>query len=84
LDETGTRYLYDGESGQPGRGGNGGVYLRNLTNHTIRTVVEPDNGKQYAIARFYGEDIIYFRNRLLWRLAPGETNSTQVLPPTRK
>ena len=82
LDEAGTRYLYDGESGQPDRGGNGGVFLRSLTNNTSRTVVEPDNGGQYAIARFYGDDIIYFRNRLLWRLAPGETNSTQLLPPT--
>jgi hypothetical protein len=83
LDEAGTRYLYDGESGQPGGGGNGGVFMRNLTNNTSRTLVEPDNGGQYALPRFYGEDIIYYRNRRLWLQALGETNSTQLLPPTR-
>ena len=82
LDEAGTRYLFDGESGPSGRGGNGGVFLRNLTNNTSRTVVEPDNGGQYAISRFYGEEIIYFHKRLLWRLPLGGTNSTQLLPPT--
>jgi hypothetical protein len=82
LDEAGTRYLYSGEFGQPGRGGNGGVLPRNLTNNTSRTVVEPDSSKQYAGPQFYGEDIIYRRNRQLWRLAPGETNGTRILPPT--
>jgi hypothetical protein len=80
LDEAGTRYLYGGESGHSGALTNGAVLLRDLTNNTSRTVVEPDG--KYTMPRFYGEDIIYPRNRLLWRLVQGETNSTQLLPPT--
>ena len=80
FNETGTTYLYPGESGFPGNGGNGGIYLTDLTNNTSRCLLAPNGGKQYALPQFYGDEIIYFLNRAIWRLAPGETNGTRLLP----
>jgi hypothetical protein len=68
LDAEGTHYLYQGERGQPGQGGNGGVFLRDLTDNSTRTLVEPDNGGQYALARFCGDGVIYSRKGILWRV----------------
>ncbi|MDB6108877.1 MAG: hypothetical protein JWR69_627, partial [Pedosphaera sp.] len=84
LDATGSHYLYDGESGAPGRGGNGGVYLRDLTDNTTRTIVPPDNKGQYAISRFYKESVIYCTNRLIWRIDLSGSNNTQILPAAGK
>jgi hypothetical protein len=82
LDASGTHYMYEGESGAPGSGGNGGVFLRNLSDNTIRTIIPPDNKGQYAIARFYKDSILYFTNRLIWRIGLNGSNNVQVLPPT--
>ena len=79
LDRAATQYLYEGESGKPGRGGNGAVYLRNLTNGTTTTVVPPDNLGQYAIPRFYGDEVVYFRNRLLQRVRLDGSNAAPIL-----
>jgi hypothetical protein len=79
LDETATHYLYQGESGKPGNGGDGAVYVRNLANGTESTVVPPDNKGQYAIPRFYGEEVIYFRNRLMQRVRLDGSNDVPVL-----
>jgi hypothetical protein len=68
LDVSATHYLYNGESGLPGRGGNGGVFLRELSDNTLRTLVPPDGSGQYALPRFYGDEVIYFRNRQPWRM----------------
>jgi hypothetical protein len=80
LDNTGTHYLYDGEPGAPGQRGNGGVYLRDLTNHSTFTVVPPDNKGQYAIPRFYGNEVIYFRNRVLHRIRLDGSEDEPLLP----
>ncbi len=56
-------HLYQGEAGRPGSGGDGAVYLRSLTNNTTLTVVPPDNKGQYAIPRFYHEEVIYFETK---------------------
>ena len=84
LDSTATHYLYQGESGQPGHSGNGAVYLRDLTNGITVMVVPPDNKGQYAIPRFYGAEVIYFRNRLLYRRGLDGRNDTVVLPAAGK
>ncbi len=80
LDNTGRHYLYDGEPGAPGQRGNGGVYLRDLTNHSTFTVVPPDNKGQYAIPRFYGNEVIYFRNRVLYRIRLDGSGDEPLLP----
>jgi len=80
LDFDATHYLYQGESGAPGSGGNGAVYLRNLTNDTVLTLVAPDNSGQYAIPRFYRDEAIYFRNRLLHRVTLNGSNDVPLLP----
>jgi len=79
LDSTGTHYLYDGENGAPGSGGDGAVYLEDLTNGTTFTVVPPDYKGQYAIARFYGNEVIYFQNRLLRRIRLDGSNDAPLL-----
>jgi hypothetical protein len=78
--EDDNRYLYQGESGKPGSSGNGAVYLRNLTNGVTTTVVPPDNNGQYAIPRFFGNEVIYFRNRLMRRVSLDGSNDALVLP----
>ena len=81
LDKTATLYLYQGESGKPGSSGNGAVYLRNLTNGTTSMIVAPDTNGQYAIPRFYGNEVIYFRNRLLNRIKLEGNDDALLLPP---
>jgi hypothetical protein len=80
LDNDCTHFVYDGEGPQPGKGGNGGVYLKNLTNNTIVTPVEPDNGGQYSLARFYDGAVIYWRKKLLWRVDFTGSNNAPLLP----
>lgn len=80
LDASATHYLYSGESGTPGNGGNGGVFLRDLANDTTRTIVEPDNGGQYGLGRFYSNTVIYWRNGVIWRVDLETTNITRLLP----
>ena len=80
LDTTATHYLYNGEPGLPGQGGNGAVLLRDLKNNSITTLVPPDNTGQYSLPRFYGNEVIYFRNRLLWRMSLDMSKSEPLLP----
>lgn len=84
LDNDCTHYVYEGESGQPGQGGNGGVYLRNLTNGTTLTLVEPDNGGQYSLARFSDDGVIYSRKRLLWRVDLNGSNNAPLIPESAR
>jgi hypothetical protein len=84
LDADCTHYLCEGESGQPGGGGNGGVYLRNLTNGTTTTLVEPDNGGQYSLASFCDGGVIYSRKRLLWRVDLNGSNNAPLIPEPAK
>lgn len=84
LDHAGTHYLYQGEKGAPGTGGDGSVYLEDLTNGTTTLVVPPDNKGQYSIPRFYGNEVIYFQNRLLWRIQINSSNSTPLLQVNAK
>ncbi len=82
LDASATHYVYSGENRTPGKGGNGGVFLRDLVNNTTRTIVEPDNSGQYALARLYSNSVIYSHNRVLWRVDLDTTNVTRLLPQT--
>lgn len=81
LDASGTHYLYSSETDSPGNGGNGGVYLRDLSNNNERVLVSPDNHGQYALARIYSNTVIYWRNRALWRVDVNTTNSSRLFPP---
>ena len=83
LDAAGTHYLYEGENGVPGRGGNGGVFLRDMSDDSIRTLVPPDNSGQYSLARFCGDGVIYSRNKVLWRVDLNGSNNTPVFQPSR-
>jgi hypothetical protein len=80
LDASAMHYLYSGESGKPGSGGNGGVYLRDLSNNSERVLVPPDNAGQYALARIYSNTVIYWRNRVLWRVDINTTNASRLFP----
>jgi hypothetical protein len=79
LDITASRYLYNGEPGPAGKGGNGAVLLRNLVDNSVITLVPPDNSGQYSLPRFYGNEVIYFRNRLLWRMSLDMSNNAPML-----
>jgi len=81
FDDSGTHYLYSGESGAPGSGGNGGVYLRAVSNNLDRVLVPPDNAGQYALARLYGNTVVYWRKEQLWRVDINTTNSSKLFPP---
>jgi len=77
-----TQFLYPGEGGATGRGGNGAVYLRDLSDNAVRTLVPPDNKGQYSIPRFYGNEVIYYRNRVLWRMGLDGSNNVPLFTPT--
>ena len=78
---TETQYVYDGESGEVGRGGNGGVFLLDLASNTITTLVLPDNKGQYAGARFYGDEVVYSRDHELWGIRSDGLGATRLFPP---
>jgi len=76
LDPEEKHYVYEGENGEPGRSANGGVNLRNLVDDSVRTLVEPDNRGQYALARFCANGVIYSRNKqLFWVDLSGSNNA---------
>lgn len=77
-----TLYLYQGESGTPGSGGNGAVYLRDLSNNSVRTLVPPDHKGKYAIPRFYGNEVIYYRDAVLWRIRLDGQHDVPLFPTT--
>jgi hypothetical protein len=79
-----THYVYQGESRGSGKGGNGGVYLRNLTNNTTLTLVEPDNGGQYSLVRFCDDGVIYWRKKLLWRVDLNGSNNAPLISESAK
>lgn len=82
LNAQATRFLYQGESGAPGNGGNGAVYLRDMADNSVRTLVPPDNSGQYSIPRFYRDEVIYYRNRVLWRIGLDGSNNAPLFSPT--
>jgi hypothetical protein len=82
LDSSATHFLYQGESGGSGSGGNGAVYLRDLSDNSVRTLVPADNQGQYAIPRFYGDEVVYYRNRVLWRIGLDGSNNVPLFPTT--
>ena len=73
-------FVYQGESGAPGSGGNGAVYLRDLSDNSVHTLVPPNNKGQYAIPRFYGDEVIYFRDRVIWRIGLDGSNNVPLFP----
>lgn len=84
LDRAATRYLYEGESGKAGSGGDGAVYLLDLITGETTTLVPPDSKGQYAIPRFCGKEVIYFRDRLLHRVEINASNDAPLLPINRE
>jgi hypothetical protein len=80
FDRSGKRYLYPGESGAPGRGGNASVYLRDLTNGAVSTIAPPVDQGGYSTPRFYGNEVIYFHDRRLHRVGLDGSNDAVVLP----
>jgi hypothetical protein len=83
LDATAAHYLYAGENGRFGSGGNGGVFLLDLASNTTRTLVPPDNSGQYSLPRFYSDSAIYFTNREPWRIDLNGSNAVRLFPPDK-
>ena len=79
LDPDATHYVYGGEAGAPGKGGDGSVHLLNLTNNTTLTLVPPDSSR-YAIPRFFGDEVIYFKKQVLYRIKLNGSNDVTLLP----
>lgn len=77
----GTCYVYPGESGAPGRGGNGALYLLNIPTGNVTTLIPPDNKGQYVIPRFYGDTIIYPYNREIRTVKLDGSGNVLLFPP---
>lgn len=84
FDATGRFYVFQGESGQPGRSGDGAVYLRDLARGAVSTIVPPDHKSHYAIPRFYGNEVIYFHNHLIHRISLDGSDDVPILSPPGK
>lgn len=78
LDAAGTHYLFSGESA-PGSGGDGSVYLRDLATEKTTMLVPPDKRGEYASPRFFGDEVIYIRNRVVRRIKLDGTGDEAVL-----
>jgi hypothetical protein len=78
LDDDATHYLYCGENISP----NGAVLLRDVASNTVRAIVPPDNSGRYSNPRYYRDEIIYFRNRRLWRINLNGSNNVPLFPPS--
>jgi hypothetical protein len=82
FDGADANYVYNGESGPTGLGGNGSIILRDLSNNTERVLVPQSATTQYALPRFYRDSLIYTRDRVLWRIDLNGSNNVRVLPHT--
>lgn len=78
LNAAGTLYVFPGESGQPGSGGDGSVHIRDLRTGETRTLVETDHSNQYTLPRFYKNRIIYTRSRQLWSIDVNGSNNFKL------
>jgi hypothetical protein len=79
FDRSATHYLFPGESGTPGRSGDGSVCLRDLSDGKITTIVPPDNKGRYSLPKFYGTEVIYLRDRMTHRIGLDGSNDALVL-----
>ena len=55
------------------------MYVRNVADGKSVTVVPPDNGGQYAIPRIYGDEVVYFSKRALYRTGLDGQNNGRLL-----
>jgi hypothetical protein len=77
----GTCYVYPGESGPSGRGGNGAIYVLDMLTGKTTTLVPPDNKSQYALPRFYGDTVIYQYNHEIRTVNLDGSGSVRLFPP---
>ena len=78
LNAAGTLYVFPGESGQPGSGGDGSVHIRDVRTGESRTLVESDHSNQYTLPRFYKDRVLYMRSRQLWSIDVNGSNNFKV------
>lgn len=98
LDVSATHYLYSGEPGGLGSGGDGSICLRDLSSGQTTILVPPDDevsaeqttalvppgsGRHYSYPRFFGDEVIYFRNRVLHRIKFDGSGDEPVLPQAK-
>jgi hypothetical protein len=83
FDGSGTSYLYPGERGAPGTGGDGSLYLKDLVGNVTHTLLPPAGGN-YILARQSGDTLIYSSNRVLWRVDLNTTNAELLFPQSAK
>jgi hypothetical protein len=69
-----TLYVFPGETGQPGQGGNGSVHIRDVQTGETRTLVESDQSNQYTLPRLYKNRVIYTKSRQLWSIDVNGSN----------
>ncbi len=79
-----TYYVYNGGTGETGKGGNGSVLLLDLLNNKTTTLIPPDNKRQYAMPRFYGDTVVYFPNHEIWSIKLDGSGNARLFPPPDK
>jgi len=73
-----TLYVFPGESGQPGSGGNGSVHIRDVQSGETRILVESDQSNQYTLPRFHKNRVIYTKSRQLWSIDVNGSNNFKL------
>jgi hypothetical protein len=76
-------YLYSGEFGQPGKGGDGSVMLRDLRDNSVRTLVPPNKSRQYSLCRFDDTGVLYLTNRHIWHIDLNGSNNVPLFRPSQ-
>lgn len=74
----GKYYLFSNETGRWGQGGDGSVWLRDLSTGSEKALVPSDKSNQYSLCRFYDGGVIYVRNRRLWRIDLNGSNNVPL------
>jgi hypothetical protein len=78
LDASGRFYLYPGDKGKPGQGGNGALYVRDLQDSSVRTLLSSNNSGQYAIGQFFDGGVIYAHSRHIYRIGLNGSNNVPL------
>jgi hypothetical protein len=80
MDDSEKYYVYNGQSGSWGNGGDGAVHLRSLASNTTTTLVPPDGSGQYALPRICGNTVLYLHSHHLWTIKLDGSANTRLFP----
>ena len=81
---SGTLYVFPGERGESGRGGDGSVHIRDVQTGKEQTLIPSDQSNQYTSPRFYKNRVIYTKSRQFWSIEVNGSNNFKLFALPRE